>query len=89
MYGYATQTSIVVMDIVSHERPLFTWLHRMRDGPPTELIFGCHEDQCKFFFLHKQKRVIGLKKKLVGRITAFSNITQRFSMLFFKGPIET
>ncbi|KAI9266279.1 hypothetical protein EDC94DRAFT_33397 [Helicostylum pulchrum] len=40
LYCFATTTSIAVMDRMYPERPLVTWLHRMRDGPPTDILIN-------------------------------------------------
>lgn len=40
---------MVVMDRLLPERPVVTWLHKMRDGPPTEIIFHpLPDNNCKF-----------------------------------------
>jgi hypothetical protein len=52
LYCFATLDAIVVMDRMAPERPIVTWLHKMRDGPPTEIIVNeLIDDKCKFFFL--------------------------------------
>lgn len=39
------------MDALYPERPLVTWLHRMRDGAPTDILIDqLIDDKCKFFF---------------------------------------
>lgn len=55
LYCFATLTSIVVMDRLAPERPLLTWLHKMRDGPPTELLIDrLLNDQCKILWRNNQ-----------------------------------
>lgn len=39
LYCFSTLDAMVVMDRLLPERPVVTWLHKMRDGPPTEIIF--------------------------------------------------
>lgn len=48
LYCFATTTSIAVMDRMYPERPIVTWLHRMRDGPPTDILIDrLLDDKCK------------------------------------------
>lgn len=43
---------MVVMDRLLPERPVVTWLHKMRDSPPTEItIESLSNHQCKWYIL--------------------------------------
>jgi hypothetical protein len=48
LYCFATLEAIVVMDRMISDRPVVTWKHKMRDGPPTEIIIeNLVNDNCK------------------------------------------
>jgi hypothetical protein len=48
---------MVVMDRLSSERPVITWLHKMRDSPPQEIvILPLKNHHCKFIEVYKSTR---------------------------------